>query len=687
MNHGTAPPERLVLSRDLSDFLVEFSIALQSQGMYPQGHPSLDRSTAAVFDRLATLLQGRPTLSLGVAQRQLVIEGVATDPEHPLLHSLAQRLHGHHIGAVTFTRGVDLLEINGVLHTLAPEPEREEQPLGLGPPERLRAWDHVRLHPLTYEQLELVGEREGDETEEKDTRAEQLWLGLARAALAAEEAGTDLPSVEAATVAKAIDEHPRTVAYDQVIVGYLLQLSAELKAEGGTGAESVRRRVSTMVAALRPETLKRLVEMGGDFSQRKQFMLDATHGFTVDALIEILRAAAEASEQTVSHALIRLLSKIATHADQGDALVSSHADAEFRDQVRELVSGWELKDPHPRAYTGALERMARAAPTSEVAGEQVRAAEAQRIVQMSLEMDTASAPLWRAVTQMVERGDLALLLAILDGAPPGSRAAEAVWRHTATLEHVRQVLSGDPVDFASLDRLIERKGLAVAAPLLDALAESESRVTRRGVFDRLLRMGAEIGPLVVERLADPRWYVQRNLLALLNEFERWPKGFYPGPYARHSDPRVRREALKLLFRVPAERNRAVLDALKDADDRIVQSGLAAAQEACPDDAVPIVIRRAHDPKFPSELRVLAIRALRGVSSPAARDALLRLASRGRTLFGRPKLAPRSPEMLAALSGLAASWAEDSRASAVIGRAKKSRDREIRAATSPEASGP
>ena len=40
-----------------------------------------------------------------------------------------------------------------VLRTLATEADRTGEPLGLGPPERLRGWEHIRLHSLTYERL------------------------------------------------------------------------------------------------------------------------------------------------------------------------------------------------------------------------------------------------------------------------------------------------------------------------------------------------------------------------------------------------------------------------------------------------------------------------------------------------------------------------------------------------------
>src|SRR2546430_13422114 len=84
--------ERAALSRDLADFLIELSIALHKHAMYPEGHPSLAPAAAGVTRRAALLLEDRATISLGVARNQLVIEGVATDPKHPVLRELAGRL-------------------------------------------------------------------------------------------------------------------------------------------------------------------------------------------------------------------------------------------------------------------------------------------------------------------------------------------------------------------------------------------------------------------------------------------------------------------------------------------------------------------------------------------------------------------------------------------------------------------
>src|SRR5438105_11845635 len=405
---------------------------------------------------------------------------------------------------MTFRRGVEAVEVAAVLKALAVDAERRGQPLGLGPPEGLRAWAHVQLHPLTYERLELVDD--GAAASERGARAAQLWVGLARAALTA-HAGNDRPTpTEPAVIARAIDDHPRTdaAAYDQVIVGYLLQIADELKTAGSADAAALRRRTSRLIRALKPETLRRLVDMGGDFTQRRKFVHDSTDGMAVDAVLEIVQAAADSSHQTISHSLVRMLSKLAAHAEGGAAEVRPQADAALRDQVRQLLQGWTLTDPTPGAYGAALQRMARAAPERAAAtGE--HAAEPDRIVAMALEVDAVNPHVLAAADRVVREGRLGQLLDALSEVPESHGAAPEVWARLATADVVRQLATRDPVDFRTLERLVPRVGLPAASPLLDALAAAEARGLRRGLLAQLARMGPEIGSLVIQRLGDPRW--------------------------------------------------------------------------------------------------------------------------------------------------------------------------------------
>jgi len=693
-----SPPERTALSRELADFLIELSIALHKHAMYPEGHPSLPPAAAGVTRRAEHFLEERATLSLGVARQQLVIEGVATDPKHPLLAELAGRLHRHHLGAVTFHRGLRTAEVVDVLRTLALEAERTGEPLGLGPPERLRAWEHIRLHSLTYERLELLQESDTPPEEGSDggrrargAHGAQLWLGLARAALVAESIGEDAaaPPTEPAAIARAIDNQPRNAAYDQVIVGYLLQIADELKDAGGAEAVSLRRRTSKLVGALQPTTLRRLIEMGGDAAQRTRFAIDATHGLAVDAVLEIVRAMAHASHKTVSDPLVRMLSKLAAHAEQGTGEARPQADEALREQVHDLLTGWTLEDPNPDPYARALQRMAGsavtgvAAPTRGGGGDAGYDGARMRLLQTGLEVGVLGPGAWRAVGRLVEGDGVAALVDVLERAPPNGADLAPVWERVTSPETVRRLAAQDPPDFGTLDRLLPRLRVPAFESLLDALATSQSRTTRRGLLDRLARAPRDVAPAVASRLgAEQPWYVVRNLLIVLDTLPALPEGFTAAPFAAHADARVRREALKLALKVPAERERALIGALRDTDPRTARLALSAALDNCPPLVVPLVVAVARDGTTASELRVLAIKVLGRTRHPAALAALLSLTDGGNTWRGRPKLPSRSIELVAAVMALAAGWSRDARARAVLALAAASKDPDVRNAGDP-----
>src|SRR5438477_11276565 len=163
-----AKPGVATLSRELADFLVELSITLNKHAIYPQSHPLLDIAVDGVATRLAMLFVGdRDSLSIGVARRQLIIEGVATDPLNPVLKTLAQRLHEHHVGAVKFVRGIGRDELAQALAALSIDPVRAEKPLGLDSERLAEVWEHVRFFPLTYDRLQLI-EEDPDEVPSAD---------------------------------------------------------------------------------------------------------------------------------------------------------------------------------------------------------------------------------------------------------------------------------------------------------------------------------------------------------------------------------------------------------------------------------------------------------------------------------------------------------------------------------------
>ena len=681
-----------ILPQELTELLLDLALSLQRYGMYPGGHPSVDAAVARLAERLDRVLERQPMLSLGVARRQLVVEGVATDSSHPVLRSLAERLHRHRLGAVVFRAGVEAAELKDALRALSVDAERSGEALGAQAPDRLAAWPHVRFYRVTYEQLQLATNESGDEAADEAAVGSgvtsQLWVGLAQAAVAQEPDGASADvDADPDAVARAINDHPAAHAYDQMIVGYLLQLAEELRRDPqGAGAAGVRNRISHMIRSLDPATLQRLLSMGGDSAQRLRFLNDATAALQPDAVLEVVRAAARAQGEAISTSMLRLLRKLSSFADDAEGNASERAEAELRDQVRELLDGWSLDDPNPDQYTRKLELMAReSASDAEVAAGSAYGAEPLRIVQMGIEVGATGTTFWRAVDALLAEGRLREIFEIMDVAGAGNPTVDSLWRRLERADHIRRILTTDPVDFDSLERIFVRlPASTVISLLLDRISESASRATRMGVYKRISAMGVAAVPAILERLHDQRWFVVRNMLALLGEIGSWPADFSPLTYARIGHAAVRREALLLATRVPSEREKGICIALLDRDERALRVGIHAAREhGLPASATAIVLQRMNDEAISAEARAALIRLLAGSAAPDLLERLSGLVVQ-RGLLGRTKVADKTPEMLAALSVLVRSRSSDGRVRAALDLARASTDAEIRAAAGAKA---
>ena len=99
------PGTRGTPARHRGLFLPLLGIALHKCTAYPPGHPLLKSALEAVAGHLRVVLVNRPFLLLGVARSQLLVEGLATDPDNPVLRELATRLHRHQLGAIKFFTG------------------------------------------------------------------------------------------------------------------------------------------------------------------------------------------------------------------------------------------------------------------------------------------------------------------------------------------------------------------------------------------------------------------------------------------------------------------------------------------------------------------------------------------------------------------------------------------------------
>jgi hypothetical protein len=670
-----SPVGVVTLARDLADFLVEFSIVLHKRAMYPHGHPHLQESAERFVDRLEALLERREALVIGVARHQLIIGGVATDPRNALLSDLARRLHRQRIASVRFQRGVTLLEIDELLGSVSAEPSEGAGPLGLRL-ERAASWHHVQIQAPELGRLLLDRAAEGPGGEDPPGTGGELWVGLANLALSAD--GQSSPEGEdPLIVARAIDDQVGQVAYDRVVLDYLGQMAEEVSGRAGAWEPRARERVSRLVANLHPDTLRSLLEAGADHAERRRFALTASEVLAVDAVVEVVEAAAVTTGQSISSHLLRLLHKFAHHAERTTGPARTEAESVLRKNVAQLISNWELDDPNPAEYTAVLEGMVRHAPQERDMEADTTSCEGETVLQIALETGCTGPRVFAALDGLLAEGRLGRVAALLAGAPSPD-SADAFWRHIATPARLRSELAAKPVDFTAVEGLAVRLGAAAAEPLLDHLESAADQTSRARVLKVLTRIGPAAAVPAAARFGQAPWYVQRNILVLLRCLRVWPEGFSPISCTVHSDPRVRREAYKLLLEHPHHRTSALSHGLNDADDAIVRMVLLAALESCPREMMKSVQRFLGEGRRSPELRALAVRVLGRASGAEVLPRLVGLAGE-RRIFSGWRLAPKSPIVLAALGALAEYWAAHPEAAGLLALAREHPDPEFRLA--------
>ena len=148
------------------------------------------------------------------------------------------------------------------------------------------------------------------------------------------------------------------------------------------------------------------------------------------------------------------------------------------------------------------------------------------------------------------------------------------------------------------------------------------------------------------------------------------------------DARVRSEAIRLQLLLPHRRDATVDAALNDSDSRIVHLGLTAIGDFA--HAAARSRHRSRPGLETSAATVVCSRSTRSPTraTPSVLEAFLQLSVGGRSLFGRIRLPPKTP-VLVAINALATTWADEPRASGVLAAAARSSDPELRQAVSAQ----
>ncbi|UCG75712.1 MAG: hypothetical protein JSV95_13535 [Gemmatimonadota bacterium] len=632
---------------DVELFLSELAVAVQKHAMYPVGHPALRTVSADLAARLQEVLAEDQELAIGVAKDRLIVAGMPTDRNRALLQTLARRLHDHQIAALHFQRGAGTAELDGVVRELAVDADRRGVPIGLEPAGQLPAWPHIRIEPAEYDALRFEAE------EARDERPAVPDASTATAPTPDEDvrrAAAALADLELRPELLALLEQPPDV--ERPLDGQLQQILEQIA----------------------PDELRQLLE-SREAALATRLVRQSAERLTPRAVVKLIEAASGSASRPIGSWLPRLLTKLAHYAETGAPQDRRESDAALRRVVQDLVDDWELEDPRPSSYSGALGMMSEETADSDRGD--ARPFIADRVLMMGLELEVVGRMVALAL-QNLRRENLAELLDLLEAAGTESMVAEVMWRQVATADALAGVLRAEDPVFDTVDRLLGRIGIGAAEPLLDALQQTADPVIQGELAARLCRLGPVVTGAIIARLEAEQPTAAAQLLAILNELQVRLPGFAGGRFFADPDGEVRLGAYRLAIRSGRDRERAILASLAESDPRLLAVGLAAAEEAPPQAAEPLLRRHAMNDGLPIRLRVLAVRALSRCRTETALTTLTKGVTQRRWLFQR-RIASPSPFVIEALSCIRDQYRHIPRGREILEQAGRSEHPSIRLA--------
>jgi hypothetical protein len=209
---------------------------------------------------------------------------------------------------------------------------------------------------------------------------------------------------------------------------------------------------------------------------------------------------------------------------------------------------------------------------------------------------------------------------------------ESLARVTTALRRYRS----DSEEYLACRRLLGVLGESMIDPLLEVLADEQDMASRKALIDLISSSARNYIPELGARLTDHRWYLVRNVVAILASTHSTDALPYLQRTLRHSDARVRRETIRGLATIRAAMSDSMLAAaLSDADPQNVQAaarylGLVGARSAVP--TLEQVALGESLGNHDTSVRVEAIAALAKLGSPTSLAVMQEL-TRKHGLFG------------------------------------------------------
>jgi hypothetical protein len=604
--HSVSPTP--VDAKALAGVIIELNIARRNSLAYPKGHPVIASSLAKVLRVYEELLSNSGEITLGITNDSLLLNSEVLEKSNQVFRDFARVLFERGIGSLGFHRGLNLEELQRFTIILGLKREQIYQHGGIEQVWLKAQISSLVIQPIRYD-LFLTTDDAGDTAEENHIG---LWTLFARKLTMNDQnySASETLELDPVILAEVLNHHHQDGSFgESEVSGAIATFMASAASESMTGEpyQKFAEFINNLTPELRRQFLASSFSNTRQTRQTRQSAAEQILTTLSDTVILETLEDISAQRLNVSSTVFGLLERLGKNVNAHQVMAeSSLEDNELAEKMKIIMREHASEEFVPDDYQRKLNHIIATDQIPRLKIEEVSelmgTVDSRSIetsigqILMNLVRDGVESPeerelLLQNLSDMfgffLQTGDYGQLHRMIDQMNDDTFPLEIRYRlqdEYGRRDFLDEILNGLSVwgkpRYEDIRTLIHKIGASFVEPLLDRLSEESNMSLRRFFMDCLIDMGHITQVPITNRLYDTRWYFLRNLLIILTTQNIPSIVPYIQPLLRHSDPRLRHEALKALihFRDPQAEIRILEDL--DSPQHEIQSAALQLAERC-----------------------------------------------------------------------------------------------------------
>ncbi|HTP65739.1 MAG TPA: HEAT repeat domain-containing protein [Geobacteraceae bacterium] len=553
-------------------FVTDLIVCRQHIQSYPEAHPVTTAALRKTMDSLAPLIAKGEPLTLGISRLGILLKGETLAPEMAKFRDFAAHLASFGIITVTFSadpspedikliNGIisrprkDIWESGGIKHAISSA--------GIGSI-KVEAID-PSVFTLTDELRPGLSGESADPWEIFVRKLLDGYFSVSREKM--EQLIVQTPGELGRNFTAILANMPEEAHYHTMFAMSEFFI-AMANRQGGSGIdEEALTKIASFITEISPQLRRAFIlnicnssRSTSGFSER---LLQRLPG---DALLEAMHSVATYGDK-IPELVLQIMQRLSASAELTQALDAAITGPDSTERVRGLLRESGFEQFIPPAYQNALKTIL--ATDSLPVSDKLRLDDLRKTLE-SESLETKINDIILEIIRVIppaERGDgirrnLSGLITsylsardfrslekscriINDEVPKGG--SDAFFDPLFVNEVLDSVSSLGRENYQEIHSVIKAVGNPFVVPLLERLFAEANRLTRRFWFDCLNDLGEMVRKPALERLNDDRWFVVRNLVILLRNFNDQEVQRQIRRLVNNPHPRVRLEVLKNLY--------------------------------------------------------------------------------------------------------------------------------------------